>query len=350
MKVNHQVLKKSSFFQLNLILIAILLTCSLLTLTTGDTPWNIVWEDALFRLKGGASAPWNPLLDERIPRLIVIVCTGASLAVAGAVMQSLFHNPLASPNVLGISCGGGLFVVLVFVLEWHLEYPFAIPIAAFAGSLLTLLLVYSLSRSKGEVHLNTLIITGIAISSLLFAIQAAIMYALRDRWMLIQSLTEWEAGSTVDRDWKHVHMQLPLTLIGLYGCWFYHSEIDIIALGEEEAKNLGVEVDKVRWRLFLCVALLTGGALASVGMIAFFGLVLPHLVRYIQGPANHHLIPLCALVGSVAFASMDLILRMLGIHSLSIGTVSAILGGIFFLILMRSSHLFYTGEFRCTKS
>lgn len=329
----------------------ILAFCSWFTLTHGDTPWHDVWPDAVLRLKGASGpAAWNPLLDERIPRLIVIICSGASLAVAGAVMQSLFHNPLASPNILGISCGGGLLVVLVFIFELHLHYPFAIPIAAFIGCLGTLLFVYSLSRHDTGVQLNTLIITGIAVSSLLFAVQEALLYAFRDHWILIQTLTEWEAGSTLDRDWKHVHMQLPLTLIGLYGCWFYRSEIDIIALGEEEAKNLGVEVDKVRWRLFLCVALLTGGAIASVGMIAFFGLVLPHLIRYVQGPSNHHLIPLCILIGSAAFAAMDLILRVLEIHFLSIGTISAMLGGVFFLILLRNSHLLYSGGIRCSKS
>jgi iron complex transport system permease protein len=321
-----------------------------LTLIIGDTPWDIVWNDAIARLSGNTShATWNALLDERIPRLIVIICTGASIAVAGAVMQSLFHNPLASPNVLGISCGGGLLVVLVFVLDWHLEYPFAIPIAAFTGSLLTLLFVYTLAKSDGTVHLNTLILTGIAVSSLLIAVQGAIMYALRDRWLLIQTLTEWEAGSTFDRDWKHVHMQLPLTIVGLYGCWRYRSEIDILSLGDDEAKSLGVNVDKVRWRLFLCVALLTGGAIASVGLVAFFGMVLPHLVRYVQGPANHHLIPLCIIVGSTAFAAMDMFLRILEIHALSIGTISSILGGIFFLILMRSSHLLYSGGTPCAK-
>lgn len=338
-----------SITRLNLILIVALCLFTVLTFITGDTPWEVVWKDAWLRIQGKPAAAWNPLLDERIPRLIVTTCTGASLAVAGAVMQSLFHNPLASPNILGISCGGGLLVMLVFVLGWHLEHPFAIPIAACVGSLLTLLCVYFLAKSCGEAHLNTLIMTGIAVSSLLIAIQAAIIYALRDHWMLIQTLTEWEAGSTVDRDWTHVHMQLPLTIIGLYGCWYYHSEIDIIALGEEEAKNLGVEVDKVRWRLFLCVALLTGGALASVGMIAFFGLVLPHLVRYLQGPANHRLIPLCIFVGSAAFAAMDLMLRLLEIHTLSIGTVSAILGGIFFLILLRHSQLFHPREARWNK-
>lgn len=322
------------------ILLLILCISGALTLISGDVPWTITWEQAIMRVQG-ISSLWNPLLDERMPRLIVILCTGASLAVSGAVMQALFHNPLASPNILGISCGGGLMVILVFVSGWNLEYPFAVPIAAFLGSLMTLLFVYNLSRSSGEVHLNTLILTGIAVSSLLYAIQAAIMYALRDQWMLIQTLTEWEAGSTVDRNWKHVHMQLPLALIGLFGCWHYRSEIDILALGEDEAKNLGVDVSKVRWRLFLCVALLTGGAIASVGMIAFFGLVLPHLVRYIQGPSNHKLIPLCILVGGTSFCALDLLLRMLEIHVLTIGNVSAILGGIFFLILMRGSHQLY---------
>lgn len=342
--------KKRSFANLNFLLWSLLAICSLFTLFLGDIPWHQVWENTLQRLQG-QSTSWNPLLDERLPRLIVILCTGASLAVAGAVMQAIFHNPLASPNILGISCGGALLVVLVFILEWHLEYPFAIPMAAFVGSLITLLFVYSLARSNGQVQLHTLILTGIAISSLLIAIQAAIMYALRDHWMLIQTLSEWEAGTTMDRDWKHVHMQLPLTLIGIYGCWHYRSEIDILALGEDEAKNLGVEVDKIRWRLFLCVALLTGGAIAAVGMIAFFGLVLPHLVRYIQGPANHHLIPLCVLIGSTSFASMDLLLRILQIHALTIGNVSAILGGIAFLMLMQNSRrLLSGGTAKCQKS
>jgi len=334
--------KNSSFFRLNILLLCLLVICSFCTLIVGDTPFELIWQDVLLRIQGQSPSTWNPLLDERIPRLIVILSTGASLAVAGAVMQSLFHNPLASPNVLGITCGGSLIVVIVFIMEWHLEYPFAIPLAAFIGCLSTLVFVYSFSRTEGSVNINALIITGIAVSSLLLSFQGAIMYAFRDNWILIQTLTEWEAGSTVDRDWKHVHMQLPLTLIGLYGCWHYRSEIDIIALGGEEATNLGVEVDKVRWRLFLCVALLTGGALASVGTIAFFGLVLPHLVRYIQGPTNHWLIPLCILIGSVSFAFMDLILRTLEIRALSTGTISAILGGLFFLILMRRSQYSYS--------
>lgn len=315
------------------ILFLFLFLASWLTLRYGDTPFDTVWEGAKARVFAGQTG-WNPLLDERLPRLIVILCTGASLAVSGAVMQALFQNPLASPSVLGISCGGSLFVVLIFALGWHIHYPFAVPIAAFTGCLSTLMLVYAISRLQGGMQMQMLILSGIAISSLLLALQGAVTYALRDRWQLIQTLTEWEAGSTTDRSWQHVHMQLPLTIVGLAGCWLYAKAIDILALGEEEAANLGVDVRTVRWRLFLCIALLMGGAIAAVGIIAFFGLVLPHLMRYISGPNAKRLIPLSLLAGSTALAVMDISLRIFHIHALSIGNVSAILGGFFFVMLL----------------
>lgn len=318
--------------------IFLLIGVSLLTLATGDTPFSEVMSSTMSRLFG-SSTDWNPLLDERLPRLIVLICTGASLAVSGAVMQALFHNPLASPSVLGISCGGSLLVVLVFALKLNHLSPCIVPLAAFSGCLSTLLAVYALSRRNGRVELNQLILTGIALSTLLLAIQGAIMYALRDKWQLIQMLTEWEAGSTIDRSWKHVHMQLPLSLIGLFICTLYRNEIDILALGEEEAKNLGVEVKKVRWRLFLSIALLTGGAIAAVGIIAFFGLVLPHLLRRFSGPSNKQLIPLCMLGGSASLTSLDFLLKFFSIHAFSIGNISAILGGIFFLTLLFKTKL-----------
>lgn len=306
------------------------------TLIWGETPWSLVWQGAYTRITG-VNHDWNPLLDERLPRIIVLLCTGASLAVSGAVMQSLFHNPLASPSILGISCGGSLFVVIAFVFGWQLEYPYIIPVAAVSGCLLVLLLIFFLTRNFSEMSLTPLVLTGIALSTLLIAIQGAILYALRDNWQLIQTLTEWEAGSTIDRSWKHVHMQLPLTIIGLTGCWIYRQELNILTLGEEEARNLGVEVKQVRWRLFLFVALLTGGALAAVGMIAFFGLVLPHLVRKLQGPCHQHMITLCIFFGGIALLGMDLLLRLFDIHTFSIGNVSAILGGLFFLTLLFGS-------------
>lgn len=310
-----------------------LLLCCAGTLINGETPWEEVWTGVQNRMTG-MPYRWNPLLDERLPRLIVILCTGASLAVSGAVMQSIFHNPLACPSVLGISSGGCLLVVLVFIAEWHFSALYALPLAAFFGCLLTLCLVYALARFQTGWNLNNLILTGIAVSTLLIAFKGWVLYALRDQWQLIQTITEWETGSTIDRNWQHVHMQLPLTIIGLLGCLFYRQELNILALGEEEAQNLGVNVRKVRWRLFLCVSLLTGGALAAIGMIAFFSLLLPHLIRGLYGPDHNRLIPLCILTGAVVFASLDLSLRFFNIYSVSIGNLSAIIGGLFFLLLL----------------
>ena len=316
-----------------LIIIVLFFLSAYLTFVQGEIPWNTVWEGVLTRFNGGHSL-WNPLLDERLPRLIVILCTGAALAVSGVVMQALFQNPLAAPSVLGISCGGCLCAVPVFILQWHIDYPFAIPVAALAGCLLTLLIVYALSKQNGKVHMDTLILIGISVSTVLLALQATLLYAFRDRWQLIQMVTEWMAGSTADRSWKHVHMQLPLTLIGLWGCWSYRNELNLLSLGEEEAYNLGVEVDTLRWRLFLCVAILTGGAIAAVGIIAFYGLVLPHIVRRVWGSDCKFLLLYSMICGALVLSILDLFLRMFQIHFLSIGNVSALLGGLFFLFLL----------------
>lgn len=324
-------MKKYPFLYFSILLIA----CSILALLTGDIPWNMVWEDAKLRLFG-LNSHWNPLLDERLPRLIVILCSGASLAVSGAIMQSLFHNPLASPSVLGISAGGCLLVSLVFICNWHTTYPFSIPLAAIIGCFLTLCLVYFISSLQEEVQLSNLILVGIAISTLFLSIQGVFLYALRDRWQLIQTITEWEAGSTFNRSWQHVHMQLPLTIVGLLGSFMYRKELNLLTLGEEEAKNLGVDVPKVRWRLFLCVALLTGGTLAAIGLVAFFGLIMPHILRKIVGMDHRILIPLCMVCGACALLGLDLLLRYFAIHAISIGNLSAILGGFFFLALLSS--------------
>jgi ABC-type Fe3+-siderophore transport system, permease component len=304
----------------------IFLVLSLLLLTQGATPILHVLENI--------SASWNPLLHERLPRLIVIFCTGASLAVSGAVMQALFQNPLATPYVLGTSLGGSLSVFLVFLFGWHLTHPFMLALAAFGGCLATLIVVYLLTINRNSDKNYYLILTGLAVSTFLLAIQGALVYIFRDHWSFIQTWMEWEAGSTIDRTWAHVHQQLPLTLVGVFGCFFYRSELNLLSLGDEEALMLGVEVKKVRFRLFLCVSLLTAGSLAGCGNIPFFGLVLPHIVRQIQGANNVTLIPKCIYWGAVSMIGMDWLMRYLNIQMLSIGQVSAFLGGLFFLFLV----------------
>ncbi len=302
-------------------------------LVQGDTPWNVAWNNALSRLHGD-SIQWNPLLDERLPRLVVVLCTGASLTVASCVMQSLFQNPLAAPSVLGISSGGSLGVLGVFILGWQMVHPALIPLAAIIGSLLALSAVYYLAYCLRQPLFDHLILTGIAMATVLLAVQHAILYAMRDHWQLIQTISEWEAGTTHDRTWQHAHMQLPLTIVGLWGCWHYRSEINLLSLGEEEAQSLGVDVKQVRWHLFLCISLLTGGSLAAMGIVPFFGLILPNILRHCLGPNCRVLIPCSLLGGSATLAGLDLTLRFLHIQALSIGHVSALFGGVFFLALL----------------
>ncbi len=316
---------KSGLLLLCLLFSAAILLC-------GDTPIVLACQGALARLRGEPG--WSCLIDERLPRLIVVLLTGASLAVAGAVTQSLFRNPLASPSVLGIPFGGSFCVLIVFILGWHFSYPFSVPLAASIGSFATLAIVTAFSIREGRLELPTLILNGIAISTVILALQKAMLYLLRDQWALIQTLTEWEAGSTLDRTWQHVHMQLPLALIGIIGCLRYCEELNILALGEEEAASLGVDVEKVRTYLFLFVALLTGGALAAVGIIAFFGLLLPHLLRKMVGSDNRQLVPLSALGGATLLAGLEATLRLTGVHLFTIGNISSLLGGLFFLILL----------------
>ncbi len=315
--------------------------CSIIALTLwyGDTPWDVVYNDALKRF-AGTSTLWNPLLDDRIPRVIVLICSGASFAVAGAVMQALFHNPLASPTILGVAPGSCLLATAAFVLGLHM-HPYTIPIASASGALLTLFVVYYLSLYRTTSTKTTLILTGIAISTVITAIQGSVLYALRDRWQLMQTITEWLAGTTTDRGWQHVAMQLPLTIIGLTGCLMYSREISILTLGDDDARNLGVDVETVRWRLFFLVALLTGGAIAAVGNIPFFGLMLPHIMRTLSGPGARKLIPACILGGSAALSGLDISIRMASITSMSIGNISALSGGIFFLIILFRSRTSY---------
>jgi iron complex transport system permease protein len=298
----------------------------------GDTPWTLAWQGALLRL--GGESGWSCLLEERIPRIIVILCSGASLAVSGAVTQSLFQNPLASPSVLGIPFGGSFCVTLVFITGLHYRWPFTIPLAASVGSFLILLIVTRLSTREGRLELPMLILNGIALSTVLITVQKTLLYTLRDHWTLIQTLTEWEAGSTSDRSWLHVQMQLPLTIIGLYGCFSYRRELNILALGDEEAEALGVDVSQIRRHLFLSIALLVGGSLAGMGMIAFFGLLLPHLLRKIWGADMQFLLPLSLLAGAAGLSGLELLLRANNIHILTIGTISSLVGALFFLLLL----------------
>lgn len=302
------------------------------SLLSGPSSLEEVYFSSIDRLHGKIS--WAPLLDERLPRLIICLLTGASLASSGTVMQALFKNPLASPSVLGCSFSASFLVSLVFASQLHLSYPFLTPVASIIGCVLSLFLVYRMSYKKGKLELNLMILSGIACSTVFISLQNVLLYLLRNNWHLLQSITEWSNGQTHNLTWRHVHLQMPLAIIGLTTCLKYKKELNLLSISEQEASILGVDVPMVRFRLLFAVSILTGGSVASCGIISFFCLMIPHILRSIFGPNNQLLIPMSILWGSFSLALLDLILKVSGVQIFSIGNITAVLGGIFFLALL----------------
>lgn len=277
---------------------------------------------------------WNPLVHERIPRLIVLIASGVSLVTSGIVIQALFQNPLASPSLLGMNVGGALMATLIFLLDLRFSHPYLLPMAAIVGSLAAVCLVYTIAWAHGGARLAPLILTGLALSTLLISVHSFVLYSIREQWQYTLAITEWMAGSTFNRGWHHVHMQLPLTLVGCVVCWNYREELNLLSLGEDEAMHLGVDVARVRWRLFLAVSLLVGGTLAALGVLPFFELLLPHILRKVCGADHRALLPVGALGGATSLVVLDVLLRTFHITSTSLGHLSALLGGTFFLFLL----------------
>lgn len=318
------------------------LLCAALTLTLGSLPLEQVFEGVKGRF-WGLHSQWNPLLDERLPRLLVLSASGASLAISGAVMQSLLQNPLATPGVLGVSAGSSLATLLLFMSGLQQWSFWILPLTTCLGAWAVLLLIICLWSHLSHKSFGSLLLIGISITTVLLAIQSALLYAHKDNWPLMTAIVELEAGSSCDRCWTHVHMQMPLTLIGLACCCRYSRELNLLALGEEEALHLGVEVDKVRWRLILAVGALCGGTAAAIGNLPFYGLILPNLLRSLYGSNHRFLLPLCICAGASLLLFLDLLLRSMQWHYLTIGNLSAFLGAFFFLHLLYRHHIKHPG-------
>lgn len=307
-----------------------LLLISLLSLTVGETPF-------LEALKGlGVTPFWNPLWDERLPRLFILWITGASLAVAGALTQAVFANSLASPTILGISNGASLAILSVFFFGFHLTIPLFLPVAGFIGSFFSLFLIYFLSK-KMEIHsIKALLLMGIALSSFLGSIEGAILFALRGEWEFIRAVTEWKAASTYFLTWSDFHLQFPLALSGIFLAISFSQELDLLSLGEEEASHLGLNVQKTRWQIFSVIALLLGSALITLGEVPFLGLIIPHIARLMRGATHKKLLLTCSLQGAIALTTIDFITRSFPFLHLSITHLMGALGGFFFIGLLFS--------------
>ncbi len=271
----------------------------------------------------------------RVPRVIVAAVVGAGLAAAGVVMQGLFRNPLAEPGLTGAGAGAVLGAVIAFVVGWGARSVVLLPLSAIVGALIALLLVYAMATRGGVTPVATLLLSGIAVGSLLSAVSSLLLSVKIVDWQIAQEIIFWMMGGLDSRSWTHVWLCGPFVLLGLLAAMSQARDLDLLQQGEETAMSLGLDIEASKRMLTLTAALLTGAAIAVAGMIGFVGLIVPHAVRLVVGPSNRNLLPASAAAGAVFLILCDLVART--VHpptEIRLGVVTAICGAPFFIVLL----------------
>jgi iron complex transport system permease protein len=313
-----------------LLLVAVLATL-LLGLAAGTVPltlrevWTGLWH---------ADATGSVIVrDLRAPRVLLAFCVGGSLAVSGAALQAMIRNPLAEPYLLGLSGGAGLGAVLAIVSR--VAGSWAVPIAAFAGALAAIALVYRLSLVAGRrLDPRVLLLSGVVVGSFAGALMSAIIVLSPSAG--IRNAFLWLLGGFGSASWQTLavfaaYAAVPIGLLGVSA-----RSLDLIALGEEPAHHLGADVERTRRLVYLCTALLTAASVAACGIIGFVGLVVPHAVRMVSRPLHRTLLPLAFLSGGSFLVLSDVVSRtVVRPLELPVGVITALVGVPLFALLLR---------------
>lgn len=323
---------------------AVLLFCvAVLSLTVGASEVSVV--EVLGKLLRGEALTRMEevvLFNIRLPRLLMGLVVGASLAVSGAVMQGLFRNPLADPGLVGVSAGAGLGAIISIVLGGLM--PLAVqeaagiymtPLAAFFGGWLSTVILYKVATRGGHTSVATMLLAGIALGALAGAVSGILVYMADDRQL--RSLTFWGMGSLGGATWVKVWTAGPIILFATAYATVLARGLNALALGEATAHHIGFDVQRIKSRAILCVAAATGAAVAVSGGIGFIGIVVPHLLRLSTGPDHRMLLPNGALLGATLLLLADMISRIIiAPAELPIGIITATLGApVFLWILLR---------------
>ncbi len=331
--------RRTSLPAVAIFLVALLTVTTLLSLATGA--FRISLSDLFGIIGDGPSrdtsevVAHNVFWQVRLPRIVLAIIVGASLAVAGVIMQGIFRNPLAEPATVGVSAGAAVGAVIAIIVGLN-QLPLGVQLAAFLGGTLSTALVYVLSRSDGKTEVVTLILTGIAINAFAGAVIGFAVFVADDDE--IRSVTFWSLGTLGLATWKAVGLVIPLALLGMAMSAKFARVLDTLALGDRPATHLGVRVEPVRLQAIAVVGLLASSAVAATGMIAFVGLLVPHIMRIVLGPRHQHLLWTAALLGASVTLLADLAARsLLSPAELPLGVVTALIGAPFFLLLLRST-------------
>ncbi len=272
----------------------------------------------------------------RLPRVIIAAMTGAALAASGAVYQGIFRNPMADPYVMGTSAGASLGATCAFMLPISIGFLSlgSVPLLAFAGSLVAVILVYGLAKVGDRTPILNLLLSGMIVSSILSAIVSLMMFVMPTG--VLHGLAFWLMGGFSGRGWSNVAMITPYFILGLSIVLVFSRDLNALLLGDEPAMHLGIEVSKVTKALIVAASLLTACAVSSGGIIGFVGLVIPHVLRMCLGPDNRRLVPASLIFGSTVMMAADALARIvIAPQELPVGIITALCGGPFFVYLLR---------------
>ena len=270
----------------------------------------------------------------RLPRILVGVSVGMALGVAGATMQGLFRNPMADPGIIGVSAGGAVGAVVAIATGMTGLFFLALPTFAFLGAVAAAFLVYGIAAVGGHFSMATLLLAGVAVNAFLGAVVSAIIILMPDNELLREALF-WLAGGLDSRAWEHVRVSAPLIFGGVAVILMMSRDLNLLMLGDDEARSMGVRVGLARVTLLAASALATGAAVAVSGTIAFVGLVTPHILRLALGPDHRVLIPMSALGGAIFVILADTVARtIVQPAEFRVGVLTAFVGAPFFILLL----------------
>lgn len=284
---------------------------------------------------GGATTDYAIIVQTRVPRVLLAAVVGASLAAAGAGFQGLLANPLADPHVLGVSGGAAVAGAAALVLGVDPVSPL-VPLAAFLGALGTVAAVVLVARTGGRTTPHALLLTGVVTNALAAAL-IMLVNAIAS-YRQAQGVLFWMMGALSTQSYGLVAVAGAYAAVGLGALLRHGAALNLLAAGEESAASLGVEIERVRRSVFVAAALLVGAAVSVSGMISFVGLIVPHVLRLLLGPDLRLLVPASFVGGGIFLVWADTLARtVLGPAELPVGVVTALLGGPFFMVLLRRS-------------
>lgn len=280
------------------------------------------------------------LMVVRLPRILLGILAGAALAVGGAAMQALFRNPLADPSIIGISSGAGAMAALAITAGASITALFgtfaataALPIMAFAGALVSALVVFSIAREGRRTSVAAMLLAGIGITAITGAFTGLLTFGASDTQL--RSITFWMLGSLAGANRTAVIVLLCAVPLPIFLVLSAHRQLNALALGEQQARYLGVDPERLKWRIVICTAIMVGATVAFTGVIGFVGLVVPHIYRMAGGADNRYLLPAAMLGGATLLCAADVVARtVVAPAELPIGIITSLCGAPFFLALL----------------